>query len=71
MVENFDDNPNRPYRALQIWLILIGSAKNRQILTYRMVADMLGYEGAGTLAHTLGHIMLIITDLGEQRSKSI
>jgi len=57
MVEKFNDHPNQPYRALQIWLILIGAAKNRQILTYGMVANILGYEGAGTLAHILGHIM--------------
>jgi hypothetical protein len=57
MSKIFDDYPSRPYRALQVWLILIGAAKNRQILTYGMVADMLGYDGAGTLAHTLGHIM--------------
>ncbi|WLE95350.1 MAG: hypothetical protein QTN59_11725 [Candidatus Electrothrix communis] len=57
MIEEFSEHATRPYRALQIWLILIGAANNRQIFTYGMVADILGYNGAGTLAHTLGHIM--------------
>ncbi len=57
MVIKFSDHSNRSYRALQFWLILIGTSKNSQILTYGMVADILGYEGAGTLAHILGHIM--------------
>ena len=57
MVRNFGDEPNHPLRALQIWQILIGVAHNRQIITYGMLADMLGYHGAGTLAQPLGHIM--------------
>ncbi len=57
MVNKFSDNPTHPLRALQIWQILIGTAKNRQILTYGILADMLGYKGAGVFAQPLGHIM--------------
>lgn len=57
MVRFFDDNPTRASRALQIWQILISAASDRRTLTYGMLADMLGFEGAGVLAHPLGHIM--------------
>lgn len=53
----FDDNPTLATRALQIWQILISKAHNRQTVTYGILADMLGFKGAGTLAHMLGHIM--------------
>jgi len=57
MYRRFSQNPTRPDRAAQIWLILISAAHNRQILTYGILADMLDYKGAGVLAATLGHIM--------------
>ncbi len=57
MVRRFSDESTRPMRALQIWQILIGAARDRQILTYGMLANMLGYGGAGVLAQPLGHIM--------------
>ena len=43
-------------RALQIWQLLIGAARNRQTLTYTMVADAIGM-GAGTLSQHLGLVM--------------
>jgi alkylated DNA nucleotide flippase Atl1 len=45
------------HRAQQIYLILIGLAHNRQTATYGQIADLLGYDGAGTLAAILGRIM--------------
>lgn len=57
MPRRFSQNPTRPERAVQVWLILIGAAHNRQILTYGILADALKYKGAGVLADTLGHIM--------------
>ena len=33
-------------RAVQAWLILIGQAHNRQIITYGRLADMMGFPGA-------------------------
>jgi putative restriction endonuclease len=57
MIRRFDDYPTQENRALQIWQILVGKAANRQTLTYGQLADNLGFKGAGTLAHMLGHIM--------------
>ena len=56
MVRRFDDDASWPSRALQIWQILIGKAHNRQTITYGQLAKLLGFQGAGTLAHMLGHI---------------
>lgn len=57
MYKTFNDNPTHPKRALQIWQILISKAANRQTLTYKMLSQLLGFKGAGTLAPILGHIM--------------
>lgn len=57
MVKQFSEEPSHPLRSLQIWQILIGAAHNRQILTYGMLANMMGYRGAGILPQPLGHIM--------------
>lgn len=57
MIRRFSDAPTFPARALQIWLILIGRAANRQTITYGVLADILGFKGAGTLADMLGHVM--------------
>jgi len=64
MPRRFSQNPTRPHRALQIWLILIGAAPNRQILTYRILSKILNYKGAGVLAETLGHIMFYCREEG-------
>jgi len=53
----FGEKSTPPMRALQIWQILIGCAHNRRILTYGMLAQMLGYDGSGLLAQPLGYIM--------------
>lgn len=53
----FDDQATNPLRALQIYQILIGLAHSRRTVTYRMLADMLGYDGAGVFSAKLGHIM--------------
>jgi hypothetical protein len=57
MVTKFDAHPHWPYRALQIWLILIGKAENRQTMTYGVLAEMLGFEGAGVMSNPLDHIL--------------
>ena len=57
MVTYFKDQPSHASRALQIWQILVAKAHNRQTLTYGMLAQLLGFKGAGTLAHPLGHVM--------------
>lgn len=48
-------------RAAQVWQVLVAAAHYRQVLTYELLADMMGMgpegKGAGTLAQTLGVIM--------------
>jgi hypothetical protein len=56
MLKYFKDEATRPARALQMWQILIGKAHNRQTITYGQLAELLGFHGAGTLAHMLGHL---------------
>ncbi len=56
MTEKFDDYPHLEHRALQIWQILISKASGRQTVTYGMLADALGFGGAGTMLHMLGHV---------------
>lgn len=57
MIKHFSNSRTLENRALQIWQILIGFAYARKITTYSEIADILGYEGAGTLNRQLGHIM--------------
>lgn len=58
MAKFFSDSPNRAARALQIWLILIGKASNRQTVTYEMLNGMLGFKGhGGVLGPILDYLM--------------
>jgi hypothetical protein len=43
--------------AMQIWMILVAAAHERRTLTYGIVSDLIGFEGADVLAGTLGRIM--------------
>jgi hypothetical protein len=43
----------RAARAQQTFLFLREKARNRQIVTYKLVGDHMGYHGAGVLAQTL------------------
>ena len=49
----------RVERALQIWQILISAAHNRQVLTYEIVADLIGIgkKGAIGIRSYLGVLM--------------
>lgn len=51
----------RAERATQIWQVLVGAAHHRQLLTYQILAGLIGIgpegKGAGVLAQTLGLIM--------------
>ena len=40
--KRFDEIRTAPYRALQIWLILVAAAHNRQTLTYKLLAEKMG-----------------------------
>ncbi len=53
----FADNATLATRAFQIYLVLIGAAHRREILTYGLLAKLIGFEGAGVLAGRLGPIM--------------
>jgi hypothetical protein len=57
MYRNFNEEPTRPYRALQVWQILISKASNRQLTTYKELQNIIEYGGAGVFAQILGHIM--------------
>jgi hypothetical protein len=57
MVRRFEQGDSRAVRAHQIWLILIGAARNRQILNYGILAEILGYGGPSPVIESLGHIM--------------
>ena len=56
MVKRFSDGSKNDSRALQIWQILIAAAHNRQIVTYKILAKILGYGGSGVFGQPLGHI---------------
>jgi len=57
MIQYFSEKNTLENRALQIWQILIGFSYERKITTYREIADILGYKGAGTMDRQLGHIL--------------
>jgi hypothetical protein len=57
LTKRFSTIRTAPFRALQIWLILIGAAHNRQTLTYKLLAERMGHaKGAGVLADQLGYV---------------
>ena len=57
IIQTFDSIRTREARAVQIWQILIGSAHNRQTITYKRLSKLLGYKGAGIFAQLLDPIM--------------
>jgi hypothetical protein len=56
-LQYFSEVRTNPYRALQLYQILIGLAYNRQTMTYGQLAEVVGFKGAGVFAAKLGHIM--------------
>lgn len=52
----FSENSTNPTRAQQIWPILIAAAAERRILTYGMVAHLIGYKVSVALGEPLFHI---------------
>lgn len=56
-MKRFDENPTRAGRALQIYLILIGYARSRQVLTYGELGRLIGYTHVGVIGNVLGPIM--------------
>ncbi len=62
MAKRFDQIRTDEARAQQIYLILIGMASQRRIATYGIIAEMIGFGGAGVLSNILGHIMFWCQD---------
>lgn len=57
MLIYFKDKRSLSFRAVQIWQVLTGMAHTRRTTTYKELAGILGYKGAGVLGRQLGHIM--------------
>lgn len=56
-MKKFSENATHPARALQAWQILISTAKNRQIHTYKTLSELMyGSPAQGVIAPVLGHI---------------
>jgi len=49
MLKRYGRRDKHEMRAQQIWPILISLAHNRQIITYKKLADLIGMRGAGVL----------------------
>jgi hypothetical protein len=61
MVRHFN-NETRAARALQCWQVLIGCAHRRETITYKMLAEILGFNrpgvaGTGVIGSLVGPIM--------------
>lgn len=56
MLEYFDTNPTHPRRAVQVWLILIACAYNRQTLTYSDLASRIGYGDVRSIGKVLDYV---------------
>ncbi|MDR6430736.1 putative restriction endonuclease [Brucella pseudogrignonensis] len=56
-IYKYEDLPNLTRRSIQIYTILVVAAHNRQILTYKIVANLIGYRGAGVLDRQLGLLL--------------
>ena len=63
MISYFEENSNRPRRAIQAWIILIHAARNRRIETYKSLSiQMSKHYAGGTLAEVLGAIAFYCID---------
>lgn len=56
MPNYFDTNPTRPERALQVWVILVACAYNRQTLTYSDLAERISYQDVRSISQVLDYI---------------
>jgi len=57
MVQEAEIGRKSAVRALQAWMYLIAKARNRQIVTYKELMDLMGYSTANPLNWILGCIM--------------
>jgi hypothetical protein len=49
MVRRYGRKDKHAVRAQQIWQILISLAHNRELITYKKLADLIGFGGGGVL----------------------
>lgn len=56
-MQRFREIGKNNYNALQIYLILISRAMNRQTITYKDLAETVGFGGAGVLGKPLDPLM--------------
>jgi hypothetical protein len=63
-LQRFDDTRTSAARGLQIWMVLIGKAENRQTMQYGHLAKMLHFKGSGVFAAQLGHILAYCEEHG-------
>jgi hypothetical protein len=57
MLLEYAENPTIESRAQQLWIMLTSLARNRQTTQYGIVADELGWAGAGTMGQFLAPIL--------------
>lgn len=63
--KTFNPESNHQARALQAWQILISTAKNRQIHTYKTLSELMyGRPAQGVIAKILGHIAYFCNEYG-------
>lgn len=56
-MKTFNPSSSHPARALQAWQILISTAMNRQIHSYKSLSELMyGKSAQGVIAPILGHI---------------
>lgn len=53
----------RYQRSMQIWMLLVCAAKDRNSYTYGQIAEILGMGGAGVMSQFLGPIMWYCEDM--------
>lgn len=64
-MKTFSQQATHPARALQAWQILISTAKNRQIYTYKKLSELMyGRAAQGVIASILGHIAYFCNEYG-------
>ena len=62
-MRRFNPHSEHPARAVQAWQILVGTAMNRQTLTYSGLAQaMYGRRAQGVLDRILGHVAFYCVD---------
>ncbi|MFH1674857.1 MAG: hypothetical protein ABIF87_15755 [Pseudomonadota bacterium] len=59
-----DEGNKSSVRAIQSWQYLIGKARNRQLVKYSELANLMGYTDCRSLTSILGHLMFFCEQEG-------